>query len=121
MTTQEEIEITWGHQRSSILHPVAAHGQKNTTSTTVWHATTSQTTHEIECYNCLYPHPRRTCPLLKCKACGEFGHGRVICPLQRISDGNATAVFKQREFFSLTVNNRYERASRLNWREGLQP
>lgn len=37
-------------------------------------------TPQPECYVCAYAHYRKSCPLLRCPSCGQWGHNRIDCP-----------------------------------------
>jgi hypothetical protein len=70
---------------------------------TLWHLTTTfATTYatrpsdarpcaQTSCFICKYPHPRRVCPLVRCRFCCQHGHLQYVCPLRRINSRMAAA------------------------------
>lgn len=64
----------------------------------LWNVSHSDICSNLKCYVCGYQHPRKTCPLVCCHLCGNYGHSQQICPLRKI--------------------NKFERNSLKNWRNG---
>jgi hypothetical protein len=82
------------HGSQVYIHRSAPLSQCDSKQTgTLWHLTTTFTTRssdtrphvQTSCFVCRYPHPRRVCPLVRCRFCCQYGHLQYVCPLRRIN------------------------------------